>query len=140
MGARNGTGREHSVRRDASRRGRGHESGFPQIAGAEKCVIKHHLGGVISQSFGATEPTFRSRAALVQLRGAYRLAAQARLPGHSDRGYRRFRGTAGLTNSTRAASSKHLRCPLASQRPAGDPQSAARSSAWPAAAPGARPP
>jgi subtilase family serine protease len=50
-------------------------SGFPQIVQAEEYVIRHHLGGVISQSFGATEPTFRSRAALLRLRGAYRLAA-----------------------------------------------------------------
>jgi subtilase family serine protease len=76
-------------------------SGFPQIVGAEEYVIKHHLGGVISQSFGATERTFRSRAALVQLRGAYRLAARP--------GYRVTviaatgdSGAAGLTNSTRS--------------------------------------
>jgi subtilase family serine protease len=34
-------------------------------------VIDHHLGGVISQSFGATENTFPSRASLNALRGAY---------------------------------------------------------------------
>ncbi|HYB85229.1 MAG TPA: S53 family peptidase [Streptosporangiaceae bacterium] len=50
-------------------------SGFPQIVTAEEYVIRHHLGGVISQSFGATEPTFRSPAVIRQLRGAYQLAA-----------------------------------------------------------------
>jgi subtilase family serine protease len=51
-------------------------SGFPQIVKAEKYVIRHHLAGVISQSFGATEPTFRSSAVIQALRGAYRLAAR----------------------------------------------------------------
>jgi len=51
-------------------------TGFPQIVTAEEYVIRHHLGGVISQSFGATEQTFRSASALRQLRGAYLLAAR----------------------------------------------------------------
>jgi subtilase family serine protease len=46
-------------------------TGFPQIVRAEKYVINHHLGGVISQSFSATEQTFPSRKSLVDLRGAY---------------------------------------------------------------------
>jgi subtilase family serine protease len=50
-------------------------TGFPQIVTAEKYVVDHHLGGVISQSFGATERTFPSRASLVALRGAYTDAA-----------------------------------------------------------------
>jgi subtilase family serine protease len=33
-------------------------TGFPQIVQAENYVLKHHLGDVISQSFGATEETF----------------------------------------------------------------------------------
>jgi subtilase family serine protease len=45
--------------------------GFPQIVKAEEYVINHHLGGVISQSFGATENTFPSKAPLSALRGAY---------------------------------------------------------------------
>ena len=45
--------------------------GFPQIVTAEKYVINHHLGGVISQSFSATEQTFPSAASLLALRGAY---------------------------------------------------------------------
>jgi subtilase family serine protease len=51
-------------------------TGFPQIVTAEDYVIRHHLGGVISQSFGATEQTFASPAALRQLRGPYLLAAR----------------------------------------------------------------
>jgi subtilase family serine protease len=46
-------------------------AGFPQIVKAEEYVIDHHLGGVISQSFGATENTFPSKASLSGLRGAY---------------------------------------------------------------------
>jgi subtilase family serine protease len=52
-------------------------TGFPQIVTAEKYVISHHLGGVISQSFSATEQTFPSRASLLNLRGAYTAAAAA---------------------------------------------------------------
>ena len=46
-------------------------AGFPQIVKAENFVINHHLGQVISQSFGATEQTFRSAQSLLSLRGAY---------------------------------------------------------------------
>ncbi len=74
-------------------------SGFPQIVKAEKYVIRHHLAGVISQSFGATEPTFRSGAELRALRGAYQLAAKPRyrvtmIAATGDS------GAAGLTYST----------------------------------------
>jgi subtilase family serine protease len=48
--------------------------GFPQIVTAEKYVLHHHLGDVISQSFSATEETFPSVAAVQALRGAYQLA------------------------------------------------------------------
>jgi subtilase family serine protease len=51
-------------------------TGFPQIVTAEEYVINHHLGGVISQSFSATEQTFPSRSALLALRGAYTDAAR----------------------------------------------------------------
>jgi subtilase family serine protease len=51
-------------------------TGFPQIVTAEKYVISHHLGGVISQSFSATEQTFPSRPSLLALRGAYTDAAR----------------------------------------------------------------
>jgi len=40
-------------------------------------VIRRHLGGVISQSFGATEQTFPSRRAMARLRGAYVAAARS---------------------------------------------------------------
>jgi subtilase family serine protease len=51
-------------------------TGFPQIVTAEKYVIDHHLGGVISQSFSATEQTFPTAQSLLDLRGAYVDAAQ----------------------------------------------------------------
>ena len=50
--------------------------GFPQIVTAEKYVLNHHLGDVISQSFSATEETFPGKAAIQALRGAYELAGQ----------------------------------------------------------------
>jgi subtilase family serine protease len=52
-------------------------TGFPQIVTAEKYVLKHKLGQVISQSFAATEQTFSRKsdwAAIRDLRGAYQLA------------------------------------------------------------------
>ncbi|HVB42460.1 MAG TPA: S53 family peptidase [Streptosporangiaceae bacterium] len=54
-------------------------SGFPQIVKAEKYVIAHRLGGVISQSFGATEQTF-PKGTLRPLRRAYIEAAR---PSHN---------------------------------------------------------
>ncbi|MBV8444536.1 MAG: S53 family peptidase, partial [Candidatus Dormibacteraeota bacterium] len=48
--------------------------GFPQIVEAENYVINHHLGDVISQSFGATEETFPSADSLFDLRSAYKNA------------------------------------------------------------------
>jgi subtilase family serine protease len=48
--------------------------GFPQIITAEKYVLNHHLGDVISQSFSATEETFAGQAQIQSLRGAYELA------------------------------------------------------------------
>jgi subtilase family serine protease len=53
-------------------------TGFPQIVTAEKYVLSHKLGQVISQSFAATEQTFSSKtdyADIKNLRSAYRLAA-----------------------------------------------------------------
>ena len=49
-------------------------TGFPAIVKAETYVIGHHLGGVISQSFSATEESFARPARLLRLRGAYQLA------------------------------------------------------------------
>ena len=51
-------------------------AGFPQIVKAENYVINHHLGQVISQSFGATEQTFPSAASIQGLRSAYFNAAR----------------------------------------------------------------
>jgi len=51
-------------------------AGFPQIVQAEEYVLKHHLGDVISQSFGAAEQTFPSATSIMNLRGAYTLAAK----------------------------------------------------------------
>ena len=45
--------------------------GFPQMIEAENYVIEHHLGDVISQSFGATEQTFPSKSSILSLRSAY---------------------------------------------------------------------
>ncbi len=50
-------------------------TGFPQIVRAENYVIDHHLGQVISQSFGATEETFPDAASVLALRSAYLNAA-----------------------------------------------------------------
>ena len=49
--------------------------GFPPIVAAEKYVIQHHLGNVITQSFAAPEATFASPKDILKLRGA-NIAAQ----------------------------------------------------------------
>jgi subtilase family serine protease len=49
-------------------------TGFPEIVKAENFVIDHHLGDVISQSFGATEQTFPSKQSLLNLRSAFKNA------------------------------------------------------------------
>jgi subtilase family serine protease len=49
--------------------------GFPQIVAAENYVVDHHLGDVITQSFGANESTFTSPAQIYSLRSAYVNAA-----------------------------------------------------------------
>ena len=49
-------------------------AGFPQIVAAEEYVIRHHMAGVISQSFDATEETFAGYPQLAPLRAAYELA------------------------------------------------------------------
>jgi subtilase family serine protease len=73
-------------------------TGFPQIVTAEKYVIRHHLGGVISQSFSATEQTFATRSSLLRLRGAYVAAARSGVTvlaasGDSGAGDVRFNGS-----------------------------------------------
>ena len=51
-------------------------TGFPQIVKAEEVRDQPPLGGVISQSFSATEQTFPSKQSLLNLRGAYIDAAR----------------------------------------------------------------
>jgi subtilase family serine protease len=51
-------------------------TGFPQIVQAEKYALAHYKVGVISQSFSATEETFKNAAQLGPLRGAYQAAAR----------------------------------------------------------------
>jgi subtilase family serine protease len=50
--------------------------GFPQIVAAENFVINHHLGDVITQSFGASEQAFLSPSRIATLRSAYFNAQQ----------------------------------------------------------------
>jgi len=50
-------------------------TGFPEMMHAENYVINHHLAGVISQSFGATENTFPNVLSLAKLRYAFLNAA-----------------------------------------------------------------
>jgi subtilase family serine protease len=50
--------------------------GIPQIVAAENYVIDHHLGDVITQSFGANEQTFTSPSQIYSLRSAYTNAEQ----------------------------------------------------------------
>jgi subtilase family serine protease len=51
-------------------------TGFPEMIRAENHVIDHHLADIISMSFGATEQTFPSTAALLGLRSAFKNAAE----------------------------------------------------------------
>jgi len=50
-------------------------TGFPQIVRAEEYALAHYRVGVISQSFSATEETFKNYAQLAPLRTAYQDAA-----------------------------------------------------------------
>jgi subtilase family serine protease len=54
--------------------------GLPQIVAAENYVVNHHLGDVITQSFGAAENTFPSAARIYSLRSAYENAASTVIP------------------------------------------------------------
>jgi subtilase family serine protease len=51
-------------------------TGFPAIVKAETYVINRHLGGVISQSFSATEQSFANPGRLLRFRGAYKDAVR----------------------------------------------------------------
>jgi subtilase family serine protease len=73
-------------------------AGFPQIVEAENYAINHHLGGVISQSFAATEETFPTPQSLLRLRSAYVNAFRHRvtvLAGSGDWGATSYSNTAG---------------------------------------------
>jgi subtilase family serine protease len=50
-------------------------TGLPEIDTGENFVLNHNIGDVISQSFGATEDTFPSKASILGLRGPYINAA-----------------------------------------------------------------
>jgi subtilase family serine protease len=64
-------------------------TGFPQIVEAENYVVNHHLGDVITQSFGANEQTFSGPGQIYSLRSAYLNAARhgvTMLAGSGDQG------------------------------------------------------
>ena len=46
-------------------------TGLPEMMAAENFVINHHMGDVITQSFGATEATFPNARSILQLRSAF---------------------------------------------------------------------
>jgi subtilase family serine protease len=82
-------------------------TGFPQIVTAEKYVLSHKLGQVISQSFAATEQTFPSQASLRKLRTPYQLAARDHvtvLAATGDEGATSFRYNMTDLYTTRAVS------------------------------------
>ena len=88
-------------------------TGFPQIVKAENYVVNHHLGQVISQSFGATEGTFPSAASLLALRGAYFNALRNHVTVLA------AAGDSGATNAVNAAGVLYTRPVVA--WPASDP-------------------
>jgi subtilase family serine protease len=77
-------------------------TGFPEIVKAENYVVAHHLADVISQSFGATEQTFPTAQSLLDLRSAYKAAAQAGITVLASS------GDDGATNSTLSGASVYL--------------------------------
>jgi subtilase family serine protease len=81
--------------------------GFPQIVAAENYAVNHHLGDVISQSFGATEETFPSASSILRLRSAFKNAAAHHvtvLAGAGDQGVSNYRVN-GTTLYTRRVNS-----------------------------------
>ncbi len=96
--------------------------GLPQIVKAENFVIAHHLGTVISQSFGAPEAGFPSAASIMQLRSAYVNAAKngvTVLASSGDGGCHR-RQDASASQGLRGHVLPAPDGGLASHRPAGD--------------------
>lgn len=77
-------------------------TGFPEIVKAENYVIAHHLADVISQSFGATEQTFPTPQALLNLRSAFTAAAKANVTMLASS------GDSGATNATLSGTTDYL--------------------------------
>jgi len=68
-------------------------TGFPEIVQAENFAIDHGIGDVISQSFGATEQTFRTAQDLLGLRSSFENARSHNvtvLAGSGDQGATNF--------------------------------------------------
>ncbi len=106
------------------------KTGFPAIIKAEEYVINHHLGGVISQSFSATEQTFASAQQLLSLRSSYIDAAKNHitvLTASGDSGATDFsksgsyyqipRDVVARQRSTRHRSRWHATAPECTRRP-----------------------
>jgi subtilase family serine protease len=89
-------------------------AGFPQIVEAENYVIDHHLGQVISQSFGATEQTFPTPQSLLSLRSAYINASSHRVTVLASA------GDTGATNYANVAGTLYYTFPVVGW-PASDP-------------------
>lgn len=89
--------------------------GLPQMMDAEKYVIDHHMGDVITQSFGATEETFPSPRSIYGLRYAYQdaLAHRVTVLGAS--------GDAGPTDYTSAPDEADLYPFRVNSWPSSDP-------------------
>jgi subtilase family serine protease len=90
-------------------------AGFPEIVKAENYVIDHHLGQVISQSFGATEQTFPTAQSLLSLRSAYKNALRHHvtvLASSGDTGSTGFSNVAGTLLYTHRAVSWPASDPL----------------------------
>jgi subtilase family serine protease len=82
-------------------------TGFPQIVAAEKYVLRHKIGQVISQSFAATEQTFAARASVLRFRSVYELAARDHvtvLAASGDRGATAYTYSMQTVYDTRAVS------------------------------------
>ena len=96
--------------------------GFPQMIEAENYVIDHHLGDVISQSFGATEQTFPSHVGRsMSLRSAYFNALLHRVTVLASSGDGGATDDSAYNPSNGAVELLHVpRRGLAVQRPAGD--------------------
>jgi subtilase family serine protease len=89
-------------------------AGFPQIVKAEEYVIDHKLGDVISQSFGAAEQTFPNATSIMDLRGAYTLAAKDKVTVLASS------GDQGATSASNAAGTTYFTKPVVNW-PASDP-------------------